>query len=89
MGLVFLLACLPLVDGREIRLRHLLLLGVLAGIGIWTHPFHAFDGFILAVFLTRYLKQRRLLDRLPDGALPTAFGVVFLIAVKMSPYGNT
>lgn len=89
VGLVFLLACLPLVDGREIRLRHLILLGALAGLGMWTHPFHAFDGFILAVFLTRYLKRKRGFSRLPDGALPTAFGVVFLIAVKMSPYGNT
>lgn len=89
VGLVFLLACLPLVTAHEIRIWHLLFLVALFGIGIWTHPFHMFDGFILAVFLTRYLRQRGWLSaRFPDWILPTAFGCVFLVALKMSRYGN-
>lgn len=89
VGLVFLVVCIPFAKGKLVKFRHLLMLILLWGIGMWTHPFHAFDGFIIAVFFTRWIKQWKLFSKIEDFILPGIFGIIFLIAVKLSPWGNT
>lgn len=89
VGLVFLLYCIPFACGKTVKLHHLVALAILWGIGAWTHPFHAFDGFVIAVFFLQWLKRKwRCFNRIPDHALAVAFGIVFFIAVKLSANGN-
>lgn len=89
MELAFLLACIPVVKAESISFRRLAALCALWGIGLWTHPFHAFNGFVLSVFFVRYLKRWRFFSRVPEWSFPVIFGIVFFSAVKCSKWGNT
>ena len=90
VGLVFLLCCLPFARGKNVEFRHLVGLGVLWGIGLWTHPFHTFEGFVIAVLFSQWLKRKwHRFAAVSDSTLSIAFGIVFFSAVKMSQYGNT
>ena len=86
--LAFLLACMPVVKAESVSFRRLASLGVLWGLGLWTHPFHAFNGFVLSVFFVRYLKRWRFFSRVPEWSFPVLFGIVFFSAVKCSKWGN-
>ena len=88
MALVFLFAAISVFRAEVVLFRHLVALGVLWGIGVWTHPFHLLDGFPLAVLVVRWLKQFDKLRGLPEWSLPAAFGAVFVMAVKCSKFGN-
>ena len=89
VALAFFLACRPLWRaGRPVRSRDLALLALLWAFGLWTHPFHAFGGFPLAVLAARRLERFPRAARLPGWLFPVLWGVAFFTAVKCSKWGN-
>ncbi len=54
---LFLVFLIHMLRG-EVTFPKLLVLGSLWGIGLWMHPFHVFDGFIVAWFGANWLKGK-------------------------------
>ncbi len=46
------------LNKSEITFKKLLLSGLIWGIGLWIHPFHAFDGFMIIWFGVEWLKGK-------------------------------
>ena len=89
IALVFMLVAMRIDKTEEIRFSQLVLLGIAWLLGLWTHPFHVFSGFIVAVEGTRFLKKYKLFSRLPNLALPIVYGICLFVAIKLSPWSNS
>jgi len=57
------------------------------GLGIWTHPFHIFWGFLIAYAISRRLPCLHRLQ-IPNWSLSVIFGIGLFIAIKCSRFGN-
>lgn len=84
-GLLFLGYCLYLNKKDSINFWQLLLLGLLWGIGLWTHPFHLFSGFIVTYFCSKWADQKlKIKTEIPAIIL---YGIGLFIFIKLSPFG--
>ncbi len=65
----------------------LLILGVLWGIGLWMHPFHVFDGFVVVWFGARWLRGKW--EKCPPTCLFLVlyFAILFTV-IKCSGHAN-
>lgn len=74
--------------GGGITFRSMVGLAVLWGIGMWTHPFHVSDGFVLSAVFARWLRQKGRFRSMPDWCPSALFGLALFVAIKLSPNGN-
>ncbi len=89
IALVFMMVARKVDAAEHVGFLNMALLCLVWGIGLWTHPFHVFSGFIVAVEGTRFLKKHRPFAKLPDWALPTLYGIVLFTVVKSSQWSNS
>ena len=89
MGLMFFIVVSKVWSVEIIRFWQLLVLGVMWGIGMWTHPFHVFEGFVISYLFLRWLKSRwGKIANVSEWCAPVAFGLLLFTAIKVSPNGN-
>ncbi len=88
IGLLFLCSCIPAFRADKILARHLALPIFLWVLGIWTHPFHAFDGFVIAILAARIAVRWKRFEKIPDVLPVILYGIVFIVAIKVSKWGN-
>ena len=89
IALLFMVVALWTDRAPEVRVSHLVPLCMVWLIGLWTHPFHVFSGFVVAVEATRFLRRFKAFQRLPEHILPILYGTVLFIAIKASPWSNS
>lgn len=89
IALLFMIVAIWTDRSPEIRLSHLIPLCIVWCIGLWTHPFHVFSGFVVAVEATRFLKRFKAFQKLPSHILPILYGIILFIAIKASPWSNS
>lgn len=89
IALVFMFVAMHVDKSKEIRFAQMVVLAMAWGVGLWTHPFHVFSGFIVAVEGTRFLRRYKLFSKLPRLALPILYGTSLFVAIKLSPWSNS
>ncbi len=83
---IFLLVVMQLAQ-REITFSKLLLLGLFWGIGLWTHPFHVFDGFLVVWFASQWLKGKW--KKCPAVyVFLVLYCIVLIVGIKCSKFSN-
>lgn len=89
VALAFMIASIWVENSPCVGPRQIVLLCLAWAVGLWTHPFHVFSGFIVATDATRFLRRFRPFHRLPDLALPTIYGIFLFAAIKASRWSNS